>query len=161
MTKCPWCERYRRWYLKPEWYSGPDAAFTGELAEDEKERIATGFWACIEEIQDQEKMVAKLGVEAALKLGGRICIETKTGDTTISAFNMYLLASIRDEVFGSPLEHYWIQSGACSISFRTAICCESGNSSSDEESVEWEIREFRDLRKLTRKIAKHLEEQAS
>ncbi len=160
MTKCPWCERYLRWYLKDEFYSGPDAPFTGDEAETERRRITKGSWANIAETQGEEKIVARLGIEAAFELGARIGIDMKSGETKIGGLGFYELAEIRDEVFGKQLEHYWIQSGACGMSFRTAICCEHGMDGSYFESIEWEMRRFRDLRDLTRKIAKRLEKES-
>jgi len=158
MDKCPWCGKYIEWYLKDEWYQGDDVTFTKEEFEEEKERINAGFWASVEEIQHEEKLVNKLGIEAALKLGSRVFIDMKSGETSIRGFECYELARIRDKVFGQDLEHYWIQSGACSISFRTAICCEHANATSYEESIEWEMQEF-DLKSLTDRIAKYLKEE--
>lgn len=85
-------------------------------------------------------------------------INTKSGEVFFGRFWCYSLAEVRDEVLTEELEHFWILSGGCSMSWMTPICCEMANCTSDEEALKWEKENFKDLRNLTEKVVKHVEE---
>jgi hypothetical protein len=82
--------------------------------------------------------------EKAVKLRMPITIDMKSGDTAYGQFWFYGLAEKRDEELKKELKHFWIQSGGCSMSWTTPMCCELANSTSEEEALEWK-RENLDL----------------
>lgn len=154
MTECPWCKKYIEFYLKDD-----GVLSKGEL-EAEKERLDKGFWASIKEVHDEQFLTNKtLSVESALKMRMPIQINTKSGGVFFGRFWCYSLAEVRDEVLEKELKHFWIQSGGCSMSWMTPICCEMANCTSLDEAVKWEKMNFKDLKNLTEKVAKHVEEE--
>ena len=153
--KCPWCEKYIEIYLRD------DGTFAKEELEWEKERLNDGFWASISEVHDELRIVNKyLPPEAVLEMGMPMQIDMKSGKVSYGRFWCYSLAEVRDKVLGKELKHFWIQSGGCSISYMTSICCEMANSTSDEEQVEWELHNFSDLKNLTKKVLDYLKEES-
>jgi len=88
-----------------------------------------------------------------------IQIDMKSGEAWFGRFWFSSLAEKRDVILRKELKHFWIQSGGCSMSWMTPICCELANATRDEEQIEWEIREFRDLKSLTKKIKKELKKE--
>ena len=151
--KCPWCKKYIDFYL-----------CHGDLSEQEfeqeKERVNTGFWASIKEVQDEQYLLNKcFDIESALKMEMPIQIDMRKGTTFFGRFWFFSLADERNKILQKELTHFWIQSGACSMSFTTPICCELANATSALEQLEWEIQEFRDLKSLTKKILNHIEEE--
>ena len=156
MTECPWCKRYIELYVRD------DGVLSGKQLEEEKERLNTGFWASIPEIHDEQYLANKsLCAETALKMRMPIQIDTKSGRISFGRFWCFSLAEVRDKAWNEKLKHFWIQSGGCSMSWMTPICCELANCTSDEEQIEWEIQNFRDLKDLTEKVANRLREKYS
>lgn len=152
MSECP-CKRHIEFYLRD------DGVLSKEDLEAEKERLDKGFWASIKEVHDEQFLANKtLSVESALKMRMPVQIDTKSGEVFLGRFWCYLLAEARDEVLDEKLRHLWILSGGCSMSWMTPICCEMANCTSDDEALEWEIENFKDLKKLTEKVANHVKE---
>jgi len=150
--KCPWCEKY------VEFYSEESGNLTEEDIEEEKDRLKSGFWSSIENVQYEWELINKrLTTEAALKMRMPVHIDMKSGETHFGRFWMYSLAENRDQVMKEALEHYWILSGGCSMSWTTPICCELANVTSDSEAIEFEMQKFKDLIQQTRKVNKLIE----
>jgi len=137
-----------------------DGTLSKQELEEEKERLNVGFWASIKEVQDEQYLANKiLSTEVALKMRMPIQIDMKSGEAWFGRFWFSSLAEKRDVILRKELKHFWIQSGGCSMSWMTPICCELANATRDEEQIEWEIREFRDLKSLTKKIKKELKKE--
>lgn len=153
MTKCPWCKAYLESYLKD------NGSLTEKELEDEKERLKAGFWASIKQVHDEQYLANKAwNTETALKMRMPIQIDMRSGETFLGRF-CCSLAEERDKVSNEEVEHLWILSGGCSMSWMTPICCELANVTSDLEQLEWEIEEFDELKDLTRKIVRFVEEE--
>jgi len=152
MTDCPWCKKCIEFYLKD------DGVLSKKQLEDERERLNKGFWASIKEVHDEQFLVNRtLSVESALKMRMPVQIDTRSGEVFFGRFWCYSLAEARDEVLDEELRHFWILSGGCSMSWMTPICCEMANCTSDREALEWETKNFTDLKSLTEKVASHVE----
>jgi len=156
VAKCPWCEKYMEMYLRD------DGTLSKQELEEEKQRLNAGFWASIKEVQDEHYLANKaLDVKTGLKMNMPVQIDMKSGETSFGRFWFFSLAKVRDKVSRKELKHLWVQSGGCSMSWATPICCELANSSSNEEQIAWEIQGFKDLKGLTEKILNGLKEEYS
>jgi hypothetical protein len=154
MSECPWCKEHIDFYLK-------DDVLSKEDLEAEKERLSRGFWGSIKEVHDEQFLANKtLSVKSALKMRMPLQIDTKNGEVFFGRFWCYSLAEARDDALHKDLKHFWILSGGCSMSWMTPICCEMADCTSDDEALEWEKENFWDLRDLTEKVEKHLEEES-
>lgn len=83
--------------------------------------------------------------EEAVKLRMPIAINMKSGDKVYGRYWFYNLAEKRNKELRKELKHFWIDSGGCSMSWTTPICCELANLTSEEEALEWE-RENLDIK---------------
>ena len=131
---CPYCEKHIEWWLN---------FLKEEPDEFHQQRIEEGFWASIKEVHNEQWLLNNvLNIEEAIKMGMPIAIETKSGNTFFGRFWFYSLAEKRDEELKKELQHFWILSGGCSMSWITPICCELANMTSEEEVREWERENF-------------------
>ena len=122
MKHCPWCEEYIKSYLKD------DSTLAKEELERDEKRIENGFWASINQVNDEQFLANKaLSVEEALKRRMPIQMDMQSGETFFGRFWCYSLAEERDKVSKQELEHLWFLSGGCSMSWMTPICCELAN----------------------------------
>jgi len=129
-----------------------------EIKKD-NERIKNGFLASIREVQDEQYIANKtLTLESVLKMRLPVHIDRENESTSFGRFWAYSLAEIREKVLNKKLQHFWILSGGCNMSWMTSICCELANCTSDIEALEWEKENFKDLSHLTKKIVKTVEE---
>ena len=150
--KCPWCLKYI------QYYNTHFGDLTKEDIENEKTRLKKGFWAQIENVHkiwELSNMVYT--TEDAIRMRQPVHINMETGESWFGRFWFFSLAEKRDNSLKQELEHFWILSGGCSMSWNTPICCEMANYTSDDEALNWEIQEFNDIKDITQKILKLLE----
>jgi hypothetical protein len=154
LKHCPWCEEYVKSYLKD------DGVLTKVEIQEDGERIDNGFWASIKQVNNEQFLANKaLSVEEALKRRMPVQIDMRNGGAFFGRFWCYSLAEERDKVSKEALEHLWILSGGCSMSWMTPICCELANATDTVEQISWEIENFAALEDLTHKLEKSLEKE--
>lgn len=132
--KCPYCEKHIEWLLR-SLEEKPD--------EFHRQRIKDGFWGTIKEVHDEEWLMNKvLTDEEAIKLRMPVTIDMESGNAVYGRYWLHGLAEKRDKELKKELKHFWIESGGCSMSWTTPICCELANMTSEEEALEWERENF-------------------